>query len=289
MSDARPVTLARVALLTSVAVTAFAANSILCRLALAKGDIDPASFTGVRLASGAVTLALIVLAQKGKPVEKGDWTSGFLLFAYAIAFSLAYIGLTAGTGALLLFGSVQATMLIVSLTDGHRPKPNEWLGLALALGGLLYLVSPGLAAPPLLRALLMIAAGVAWGFYSLKGRGVSEPVKATAGNFLRATPLALVPILLSTPSLYVSQSGILWAVLSGAVTSGLGYVIWYAALPHLGGVRAAIVQLTVPIIAAVGGILLLGELLTSRLLVAGLVTLGGVALAMKRGNAPGKR
>lgn len=280
MSDPRPVSLARVALLTSVAVTAFAANSILCRVALADGSIDPASFTGIRLASGAITLALIVLAQKGKPMEKGDWTSGFLLFAYAIAFSFAYIGLTAGTGALLLFGSVQATMLIVSLTDGHRPKPAEWLGLALALGGLIYLVSPGLSAPPLVRALLMIAAGVAWGFYSLKGRGVSQPIKATAGNFLLAAPMAVVPIALYANQLHLTQPGVLWAVLSGAVTSGLGYVIWYAALPHIGGVRAAIVQLTVPIIAAVGGILLLGELLTPRLLIAGLVTLGGVALAM---------
>lgn len=283
MSDARP-SLARVALLTLLAVTAFAANSILCRVALADNSIDPATFTGIRLASGALTLALIVWAQRGKPMEKGDWTSGFLLFAYAIAFSLAYIGLTAGTGALLLFGSVQATMLIVSLTDGHRPKPIEWLGLALALGGLVYLVSPGLASPPLIRALLMIAAGIAWGFYSLRGRGVSQPVLATAGNFVRAAPMAIIPIAFYANQLHLTQSGVLWAVLSGAVTSGLGYVIWYAALPHLGGVRAAIVQLTVPIIAAVGGILLLGELLTPRLLIAGLVTLGGVALAMKKGK-----
>jgi drug/metabolite transporter (DMT)-like permease len=275
-------------LLTVLALTAFAANSILCRLALASHEIDPASFTLIRLSSGALVLALIVAVRdRSGPLKHGNWLSALMLFAYAIAFSFAYLGLTAGTGALILFGSVQATMLIVAIATKQNPTPLQWVGLAIALAGLVYLVSPGLAAPPLERALLMSIAGIAWGFYTLLGRGVADPVGATAGNFVRAAPFAFLPIVASRVTL--GEAAVWWALLSGAVTSGLGYVIWYAALPGLGATRAAVVQLLVPIIAAAGGVLLLGEVLTTRILIAAALTISGVALAVFAKAAPPAR
>jgi drug/metabolite transporter (DMT)-like permease len=277
----------RLLLLTVLALTAFAANSILCRLALASHEIDPASFTVIRLSSGALVLALIIAVREHSgPLKHGNWLSALMLFAYAVAFSFAYLGLTAGTGALILFGSVQATMLIVAITTGQNPTVLQWVGLALALGGLLYLVSPGLAAPPVDKALLMAVAGVAWGFYTLLGRGVADPVGATGGNFVRAVPFALLPIF--AYEIKVSEPAVWWAVLSGAVTSGIGYVIWYAALPGLGATRAAVVQLLVPIIAAAGGVLLLGEVLTTRILIAAALTISGVALAVFAKAAPSR-
>jgi drug/metabolite transporter (DMT)-like permease len=270
----------RTAILSALALCSFAANSILCRLALAGGAIDPALFTAVRLFSGAVVLAALLASSGKRPLREGNWISAAMLFAYAIAFSLAYVGLKAGTGALLLFGSVQATMILYSMAKGHHPHWNQWVGLLLAVGGLVYLVMPGLAAPPYDRALLMIAAGVAWGIYSLRGRKATDPVAATGANFIFAAPLALVPLALDWSHLHWTQAGLLWAVLSGAVTSGLGYVIWYAVLPSLGSVRAAIVQLLVPVLAALAAATLLNEPLTTRLVVSGLVTLGGVALAV---------
>jgi drug/metabolite transporter (DMT)-like permease len=275
---------ARTAALTALAMLAFAANSLLCRLALQQQSIDAASFGSVRLVSGALVLWAIVRWRGGpRPAARPDWLAATMLWAYVAAFSFAYLTLPAGTGALILFGAVQLTMFVVGLHAGERFTPAAWAGFALAVGGLLYLVSPGLAAPPLIGTLLMAAAGIAWGVYSLRGRGSGEPVAATAGNFMRAVPLAL---LVSAASVWLvgaphaSANGMALAVASGALTSGLGYVIWYAALPHLPALRAATVQLSVPPLAALGGVLLLSEALTMRLVVASASILGGIALVL---------
>ncbi len=234
----------------------------------------------MRMISGVLVLVAIVLV-RGKPnFEAGNWPSGLMLFTYAIAFSFAYVGLKAGTGALILFGSVQATMIIAAILGKQRPGPFEWAGLGLALAGLVYLLMPGLSAPPLDRAGLMMIAGIAWGIYSLRGRSVTDPIDATASNFLKAVIPALLVSMLAKGAYQASPHGLLLACLSGAVTSGIGYVIWYSALPSLGATRAAVVQLLVPIIAAAGGALLLSEPLTLRLGIAAGVTLSGVALAV---------
>ena len=268
---------------TTLALVAFAFNSILCRLALRNEAIDPTSFTSMRLVSGAVTLiTLSYFFSKtgGSKSKRGNWLSAFFLFAYAICFSFAYISLTAGTGALILFGSVQLTMIAAALFKGERPKMLEWLGLAVALSGLVYLVFPGLSSPPLFYSALMAAAGIAWGFYTLRGRGSGDPLADTTGNFVRAAPMA---ILLSIPFLsriHLSGQGILLAVLSGAIASGIGYTVWYAALKHHTATRAAILQLAVPAIAAAGGVTFLAETASLRLLIAGALILGGIALTI---------
>ena len=276
-------------LFTCLALVCFAANSILCRLALSSKAIDPATFTAVRIFSGAAVLALIVLASRKQPAKAGNWLSGLMLFLYAIAFSLAYRGLSAGTGALLLFGAVQATMILGSILAKKHPTPGQWAGLLLAVGGLVWLVAPGLSAPPVDRALMMAAAGIAWGIYSIRGAGGADAVAATAGNFLRAAPFAAIPFAVLFREAHSSPRGLFLAALSGAVTSGLGYVFWYTALPSLGSIRAAVVQLTVPALAAAGGLLMLGEHLNSRLLLAGAIILSGVALAVLAGGKPTKR
>jgi len=267
-------------LFTLLALVCFAANSILCRLALSSHSIDPATFTAIRLTSGALILGLLVLAPGKKAGKAGNWISGLMLFVYAIAFSFAYIKLSAGTGALLLFGSVQATMIIGSMIVKKHPTPFQWVGLFLAIGGLVYLVFPGLSAPDPFRAALMAIAGIGWGIYSLRGAGGSDPVSATAGNFLRAMPLAAVPLGVYMQTLKFNPHGFALAVVSGAVTSGLGYVFWYTALPGLGSIRASVVQLTVPILVAVSGVLLLHEHLTQRLEISAAIILSGVALAL---------
>ncbi|HEY3858729.1 MAG TPA: DMT family transporter [Gammaproteobacteria bacterium] len=269
----------RVAVLTGLALIAFAANSLLCRLALHGDHADPAAFTLIRIASGAAVLWLILHLKRAKRIG-GDWSSAFALFVYAIAFSFAYLSLSAGTGALLLFGAVQASMLLMGILKGERPGPAQGLGLALALAGLVYLVLPGVEAPQPLGALLMVIAGVAWGVYSLRGRRAGDPMAATTGNFLRAVPLAVLAALFSVSRLEVDASGWALALSSGVLTSGLGYVIWYTALKGLTATRAAVVQLSVPVIAALGGILLLGEPLSMRLVLSSCVILGGVALAV---------
>ncbi|WP_457323036.1 DMT family transporter [Roseateles sp. P5_E11] len=267
--------------LTTTAMLAFAANSLLCRLALRQDLIDAASFGSIRLAAGAVTLAAIVRLRPGQAAAThSDWLAAAMLFAYVAFFSFAYLSLSAGTGALILFGAVQVTMFSVGLRSGERFRPLAWFGLALAVAGLVYLVSPGVAAPPVLGAAMMAAAGLAWGLYSLRGRGVSDPLAATAGNFLRATPLALLVSLLFAAQARASTTGIALAVASGAVTSGIGYVIWYAALRGLSALRAATVQLSVPLIAAFGGVALLSEAVTPRLLLASAAILGGIALVL---------
>ncbi len=244
----------RTALFTTLALVAFAANSLLCRLALRSQAIDPATFSAVRLSAGALMLGLIVRwPTNSPPVSSGStWTSAGFLFLYAAPFSFAYLHLSAGTGALLLFAAVQVTMVLAALTRGERPRPIQWVGLAVALTGLIYLVLPGLTAPDPLSAALMILAGIAWGLYSLRGRSTTAPLAQTAGNFARAVPMALALCLVAWPVPPIQSSGILWAVLSGAIASGIGYALWYAALRHLSAMTAAVVQLAVPILARCG-------------------------------------
>jgi drug/metabolite transporter (DMT)-like permease len=259
---------------------AFAANSLLCRLALQQPLIDPASFAAVRLVSGAIVLALIVRLRAGGARAPADWLAATMLWLYAACFSFAYLSLSAGTGALILFAAVQITMFGAGLHGGERFSAVAWLGLALAIAGLVYLVSPGVTAPAPFGAALMATAGAAWGIYSLRGRKVSDPLAATAGNFLRALPLALLLALVFVQRVHASAAGVALAVASGAVTSGIGYVVWYAALRGLTAMRAATVQLSVPPIAAIGGALLLSELITLRLAAASVAVLGGVALVL---------
>ena len=269
-------------LCTSVALVAFAMNSVLCRLALGKATIDAASFSTIRLVSGAVMLLLILLVSKRARASRPGmrWIPPVLLFLYAVAFAFAYMGLTAGTGALILFGSVQATMIITALCSGERPSSLEWAGLFVALSGLVYLVLPGLTSPSVPHSLLMMLAGISWGFYSILGRGSVNPLAETTRNFVGAVPFAVAVTMLMSNQIHLSREGVLLAVVSGAVTSGLGYVVWYAALNGLTATRAATVQLAVPVLAAVGGVILLSESLTVRLLLAGSMILGGIGLAL---------
>ncbi|MEP7038527.1 MAG: DMT family transporter, partial [Acidobacteriota bacterium] len=249
----------KIILYTSFALVAFAFNSILCRLALGTQAIDAASFTTVRLLSGAIILVVISSFSGKHKTKSGNWFSAFFLFAYAICFSFAYVSLTTATGALILFGCVQTTMILAALASGEKPKILEWLGLFFALGGLIYLVFPGLSAPPVFASLLMAIAGISWGFYTLRGKKSVNPLADTTGNFLRAAPLV---ILFSLPFLYqihLSSKGILLAILSGAIASGLGYSVWYAALKYHTATRAAILQLSVPALAASGGVFFLSE------------------------------
>ena len=273
----------RTASLTSLALVAFAANSLLCRLALGAAQIDAASYTSLRLLSGAATLwAIVAFSRRSTAVpEGGGWISAAMLFLYAVAFSFAYLTIDAGTGALILFGAVQATMILAGFIEGHRPHTLEWVGLVSAFGGLVYLVSPGISAPAPFGSALMAVAGIAWGIYSLRGRGSGDPVVATAANFARAVPFALLVSLFLLADFEVTAAGAWLAVLSGALASGIGYVIWYAALKGLTTTRAAIVQLSVPVLAAIGGVLFLSEPITYRLLISSFVILGGVALAIR--------
>ena len=279
-------TLARTALLTSLALVGFAANSVLGRLALGDGAIDAASFSTLRLASGALTLVALCLATgRGAVWTRHGWMPAFTLFLYAIPFSFAYTSLATGTGALILFGAVQATMLIAGLVAGERPGPFQWTGLALAMGGLIFLVRPGLTSPSPLGSALMAVAGIAWGIYSLRGRRVADPLADTASNFARAVPFAIAVSLWHWNQVAITPSGAALALASGALASGLGYAVWYAALAGLSATRAAGVQLSVPILAAVGGVILLGEAVSPRLLVAAALILGGVSLTLSNSRS----
>jgi drug/metabolite transporter (DMT)-like permease len=271
---------ARIVLLTVLALLAFAANSIICRVALAGGDIGAGAFTAVRIGAGAAVLGGMVAGRRRslRAWRAGSRISALMLFLYALGFSLAYRDLAAGTGALILFGAVQATMIGAGIASGQRPGGRQWLGLGAALAGLVYLVSPGLDAPPLVGAGLMALAGVAWGVYSLRGGG-ADPVATTAGNFLLAVPLAALAALAALAEPLPTARGVLLGMASGGLTSGLGYVLWYAALRGLDATRAGIAQLAVPVLAAGGGVVLLAEPVTTRLILASLVTLGGVGLA----------
>ncbi len=271
----------RIFVLTLLAMLAFAGNSLLCRAAFSAGRIDAASFTTIRIVAGALALWLIVRMRGGKAAPAGNWPSALALFVYAAAFSFAYLSLSAATGALLLFGAVQATMIGVGLWRGEGLRGWQIVGLACALGGLIGLLLPGLSAPPLSGAALMLAAGIAWGVYSLRGKGAGDPLRVTAGNFQRAVVFAALLSLGLLSRLSLDGVGVACAIASGALTSGVGYAIWYTALPGLKATSAATVQLSVPIIAAGGGILLLGEPPTLRLLLASLAILGGIAMVIR--------
>jgi drug/metabolite transporter (DMT)-like permease len=272
----------RIVALTAVAMLAFAANSVLARLALGPAGADAMAYTGIRLASGAIALAvLLAAAHRGRGYRiAGSWTGAAALAGYALAFSIAYIMLGAGVGALILFASVQIGVIGAAIVKGDRPGILEWMGLAVAFTGLVYLVSPGLSAPNPLGALLMVAAGLCWAAYTLIGRGSQSPLADTTGNFIRTLPLALPLVLIGSLWHGLDAATILYAVASGVVASGLGYAIWYAVLPSLARTQAAIVQLSVPAIAAAGGVILIAESLTLRLVVSSLAILGGVALAL---------
>ncbi len=276
----------RPVVLTVLAMLAFAGNSLLCRAALQHTSIDAATFTSVRLATGAVTLAVLVALRRSGPAWRaGNWPSAAALCVYAAGFSLAYVSLTAATGALLLFGAVQATMIGHGLYRGERLRPLPLAGLVMAFAGMGALLLPGLSAPPLGAAALMMVAGMAWGVYSLRGRSGGDPTDTTAGNFLRATPLALLVSVATLGQAAWDWPGLGYAAASGALASGVGYALWYAALPSLRATQAATVQLSVPVIAAVGGVALLGEPLTLRLSLASIAILGGIALVI-RDRAP---
>lgn len=281
---------ARVLALTTLAMLAFAGNSLLCRIALRDTAIDAASFTAIRLVSGALVLWLLARTLRGSRVGRGSWASAGALFAYAAGFSFAYLSLPAGTGALLLFGAVQATMIGRGLWTGERLRGPQPLGFVLALGGLVGLLLPGISAPPLTGALLMLGAGVAWGIYSLRGKGAGDPIRVTAGNFLRAAPMALVLVLAMQvfQGTAVDGAGVGYALASGALTSGIGYALWYGVLPALKATHAATLQLSVPVIAAFGGIVFLDEHVSWRLVLASAAILGGIALViLEKAGKPG--
>ena len=266
-----------VPLAAALALIGFAANSLLCRAAIGTGALDPQTFTLIRIVSGALVLALLARGRRGR----ADWKSAAALALYAIAFAFAYVRLTAGTGALLLFGAVQLTMIAVALARGERPDALAWVGYAIALAGLVTLVAPGVHAPPPFAALLMAVAGIAWGAYTLRGRGAADPLADTAGNFLRAVPFALAAFFVPGPH-HASAAGVGLAIASGALASGVGYALWYRALPALSRARAATLQLAAPALAALGGVALLGEPATLRLGLCALAVLGGIGIAVSR-------
>lgn len=274
-----------VVILTGFTLVAFAANSLLCRMALGGHVIDPVSFTTLRLVSGALVLipiSALVGESKKSPNTKGSWGSGFVLFAYAVAFSLAYVSLSTGIGALILFGSVQVTMIGLALKSGENLGAAQWLGSAVAIGGLIYLMLPGMSSPNPLAALLMCISGIAWGVYSIRGKGVSAPVAMTAGNFTRSAPMAILASVVAFSTVHLEPLGILLALISGVITSGLGYILWYKALHSLTTTQASVVQLMVPVLAAYGGVTFLSEQASIRLIASSALILGGVALAVIR-------
>ena len=272
----------RVTGLTTLALVAFAGNSVLCRLALKDGSIDAASFSTVRLVSGAIALLVILYAtNRGtRPASSGSWMSATMLFLYAVCFSFAYVSLDTGIGALILFGMVQATMVTGALWTGDRPTVAEWIGWLLAVSDFVYLVSPGLTAPSPVGSVLMGIAGIGWGIYSLRGRKEPYALSATTYNFVRSVPLVLVVSALSLKEMHLSTNGIVLAILSGAITSGIGYAIWYTALRSISTMQAAMVQLFVPVLAAAGGVIFLAESVSVRLIFSGLLILGGIFLAI---------
>jgi drug/metabolite transporter (DMT)-like permease len=277
-------------LLTSLALIAFAANSVLCRLALGEGAIDAAGFTIVRMVSAVLVLLILVTVMKNVNrkasssvsmlVSKGSWTASIMLFVYAVAFSFAYQSLDTGTGALILFGAVQITMLLVSVVTGTRLRLLEWVGIAGAFSGFVYLVLPQVSTPSLTGFILMTLSGVAWGFYSVLGRNSKNPLMDTHYNFLRSLVFVLVLLAFSFQTLHTTFNGVLYAVLSGGIMSGLGYTVWYMALKRLAATHAAVVQLLVPVIAAIGGVIFVAEDITMRLMISGIMILGGILLVV---------
>lgn len=280
---------ARTAAISAAVLVCFAANSLLCRAALGAGRSDPATFTAVRLASGAIALGLLLAASRRARPAGGSWGSALTMAAYAVTFSLAYVRIAAGVGALVLFAFVQASMIGYGVATGSRLGARGWTGAALAIGGLAWLTLPGAGAPDAAGVVLMAIAGVAWGVYSIRGRRSADPLATTADNFARAAPLGVLFLVVQAGAAHASPSGLVLAAASGAIASGVGYAMWYAVLPALGAARAGTLQLAVPVIAAAGAALLLGERLTPRLLGAGLAILAGVALSFappRRAPAP---
>lgn len=274
--------LAKTTILTGLALIAFAANSVLCRLALKDEVIDAASFTIIRLLSGAIVLFLIIISTQKitRLSANGSWLASLMLFVYAITFSYAYISLDTGTGALILFGSVQITMILLSLIAGDRLHYIEWAGVIIAFTGFVYLILPGVTAPSPMGFMLMAAAGIAWGIYTLKGRGSQNPLMDTAYNFLRTIPLVILLTIITVSNANYSSEGILLALLSGGITSGIGYTIWYIALGGLSATQAAVLQLLVPIIAAFGGVIFAAEAITGRLTISAAMVLGGILIVV---------
>jgi drug/metabolite transporter (DMT)-like permease len=267
---------------TSLALIAFAANSVLCRLALGDKTIDASSFTAIRLLSGAIVLLLItgISSNKSNATTKGSWSASLMLFLYAITFSFAYITLDTGTGALILFGSVQITMILLSLISGNRLHIIEWTGITISFAGFVYLILPGVSTPSTTGFLLMTTAGIAWGIYTLKGRGSINPLMDTAYNFFRTIPLVIILAIVTLQNAQYSFEGIVLAVLSGGIASGIGYAIWYVALGGLSATQAAVVQLLVPVIAAFGGVIFVSEVVTLRLTISATMILGGILMVV---------
>ncbi len=272
----------KIVFLTSLALFAFAANSVLCRLALGSGAMDAASFTVIRLITGVIVLVVIATTQyKSDLIQtRGSWDASLMLFLYAVTFSYAYILLDTGTGALILFGSVQITMILLSLISGTRLQRMEWAGILVAFSGFIYLVLPGVSAPSLSGFLLMTTAGIAWGLYTLKGRRSTNPLMDTTFNFARTIPFVIILLLLTFQNAEISLEGVVLASLSGGLASGVGYTIWYSALKGLSSIQAAVVQLSVPIIAALGGVMIMSESITFRLLLSTSLILGGIILVI---------
>lgn len=270
----------RISVLVVLSMLAFAANSLLCRAALLHSDIDAASFTTIRLLSGAITLWLLLALSGRASIRYGSWWGALALFVYAAAFSFAYNGLSTATGALLLFGAVQTTMVAYGIWHGERFTLLQSCGFILAISGLIALLLPGVEAPPVISALIMLSAGIAWGIYSIMGKGSKDPVASTAGNFIRASCFTAALSLLMLPSAAADSKGIVLALASGIAASGLGYALWYAVLPFLRSSNAAVVQLSVPLLAAIGGALLLQEALSIRLILISAAILGGIALVI---------
>lgn len=265
---------------TGFALIAFAANSILCRLALGDLAIDAAGFTIIRLSSGAIVLfvILVVFNRKGSPPAKGSWISSSMLFIYAAAFSFAYVTLDTGTGALILFGAVQLTMIIAAVISGDKLHLLEWVGVVIAFTGFVYLVIPNVTTPSFTGFILMALAGIAWGFYTIRGKGSKNPLADTTQNFARTLPFIAMLALLTINDIHLSQKGVLLAVFSGGAASGIGYTIWYTALRGLSTTQAAVVQLFVPVLAALGGVMFVSEIISIRLALSALMILGGIAL-----------
>jgi len=271
----------RTIILTTLAMLAFAANSILCRLALGHLQIDAATFTAVRLISGALTLTILLsVTQRGVIKNQLNWPSSLALYGYAICFSFAYVTLSTGTGALILFGTVQLSLIIIGIIHGEKPTPLKWLGSLVASSGLVYLMLPGVGAPSILGASLMFLAGLAWAIYSLRGKSTRDAIASTTWNFIGTVPFVIVSSMIFISHYHASVSGILLAIASGALASGIGYVIWYAALPKLTWMSAAIVQISVPMIAAMGGVIFMSEQFSIRLLVSSTMILGGIVLVI---------
>lgn len=268
----------KTSLLTGLALIAFAANSVLCRLALGNESIDASSFTVIRLLSGAITLFIIssIKGNNKEELSKGSWTASFMLFLYAITFSLAYLSVDTGTGALILFGSVQITMVLLSIISGTRLHISEWTGVIIAFTGFIYLILPSITTPSVNGFILMTISGISWSIYTLRGRSSKNPLMDTTYNFVRTTPFVALLAVFTIQNISYSSEGVVLALLSGGITSGVGYTIWYIALRGLSSTQAAVIQLSVPVIAAIGGVIFVSELITYRLIISATIVLGGI-------------